>query len=429
MSDNEYICPICGEPTNKYYGNYRKDRLCYKHGMMANAGEIVQCPDCGEWHNVDEDCECKNKVSYQELPVTGFEECIICGEKSYGYAYCTECWKKNSKDNLLLNLNNYINKKTKKNLCEICGEEFSKDKNNPYCSNCMKKIHNGEIKICFNCGKWHNAKEDCKCTQECLLSESEEYFIRLNEGHEFCVTCGNPTPYGKLQCRDCYYETCDYMNSLNKNSLMNEFRDYYFNLKDAIFRMKDFDTVKSNCNKLIAIAYQNAESNDDSSLINRIEKDVITLIEAKRPKVEPAIETPTSVIEKDEQRENIYSAIDGHRVKSQMECIIDNALWNAGILHAYEQPVIELDFIRKKCDWLIPITGPTKGIYIEYWGMNTEKYLKDRKEKEELYKQNNIPYVGIEKDDPKDSTFIYTLIQDLKRKAKEYFGFMPEWKK
>lgn len=323
MSDNEYICPICGEPTNKYFGNYRKDRLCYKHGMMANAGEIVQCPDCGEWHSSDEDCECE--------------------------------------------------------------EEYS-------------------------------------------LSESEENFIRLNEGHEFCVTCGNPTPYGKLQCRDCYYETCDYMNSLNKNSLMNEFRDYYFNLKDAIFRMKDFDTVKSNCNKLIAIAYQNAESNDDSSLINRIEKDVNNLIETKRPKVEPIV-TPTSVIEKDEQRENIYSAIDGHRVKSQMECIIDNALWNAGILHAYEQPVIELDFIRKKCDWLIPITGPTKGIYIEYWGMNTEKYLKDRKEKEELYKQNNIPYVGIEKDDPKDSTFIYTLIQDLKRKAKEYFGFMPEWKK
>ncbi len=51
------------------------------------------------------------------------------------------------------------------------------------------------------------------------------------------------------------------------------------------------------------------------------------------------------------------------------------------------------------------------------------------KEKEELYTQNKIPYVGLEKDDPKDSSFIYTLIQDLKRKAKEHFGFMPEWKK
>ena len=61
--------------------------------------------------------------------------------------------------------------------------------------------------------------------------------------------------------------------------------------------------------------------------------------------------------------------------------------------------------------------------------MKSEKYLKDRKEKEELYKKYNVPYVGIEKDAPKDSNFINIIIQELQRKAYEYFGFMPEWKK
>ncbi|MBQ8146361.1 MAG: hypothetical protein IJX99_05330 [Clostridia bacterium] len=41
MENKDLVCPICGEPTNVYYGNARKDRLCYKHGMMANKKEII----------------------------------------------------------------------------------------------------------------------------------------------------------------------------------------------------------------------------------------------------------------------------------------------------------------------------------------------------------------------------------------------------
>lgn len=41
MENKELVCPICGEPTNIYMGKARKDRLCRKHGMMKNAGEIV----------------------------------------------------------------------------------------------------------------------------------------------------------------------------------------------------------------------------------------------------------------------------------------------------------------------------------------------------------------------------------------------------
>ncbi len=321
MKEEKLVCPICGEPTFIYFGNPRKDRLCAKHGQMAKNGEIEQCPDCGKWHNANEECECHDH-------------------------------KANKSD-----------------------------------------------------------------------------FEKINSGHEFCIVCHDKTPQGKLQCKNCYYETVDYMNGLNKNSSMSEFRDYYYNLKDVIYRMKDFEKVKSNCNKLIAIAYQNANSNDDNMLLSILEKDITKIIETKKPKEAKENNIDLTATEKDEQRESIYPTIDGHRVKSQMEVDIDNALWNATIMHAYEQPIKEFIYERKKCDWFIPITGPKKGIYIEYWGMKSEKYLKDRKEKEELYKKYNVPYVGIEKDAPKDSNFINIIIQELQRKAYEYFGFMPEWKK
>ena len=88
---NESKCPICGEPTFVYMGNARKDHLCKKHGQMAKAGEIVQCPDCGKWNEKDVVCECKKvKEAKSESELT----CIICGEPSNGKHFCLKCWNK-----------------------------------------------------------------------------------------------------------------------------------------------------------------------------------------------------------------------------------------------------------------------------------------------------------------------------------------------
>ena len=59
MSNDNLICPICGEPTNVYMGKARRDRLCRKHGMLANKGELVQCEKCGGWNGGEESCKCK----------------------------------------------------------------------------------------------------------------------------------------------------------------------------------------------------------------------------------------------------------------------------------------------------------------------------------------------------------------------------------
>ena len=93
-------CPICGEPTSVYMGNARKDRLCRKHGMMKNAGEI-SVSDEGLFVEVatgnvlnpskteksptkkEENQETKNELT-----------CIICDEPSNGKHFCMKCYHK-----------------------------------------------------------------------------------------------------------------------------------------------------------------------------------------------------------------------------------------------------------------------------------------------------------------------------------------------
>lgn len=100
MSNDNLICPICGEPTNVYMGNARRDRLCRKHGSLAKKGEIEQCPDCNSWHNSGETCKCKKpatKSVVKELPKEASASeltCIICGENSNGKHFCLKCYRK-----------------------------------------------------------------------------------------------------------------------------------------------------------------------------------------------------------------------------------------------------------------------------------------------------------------------------------------------
>ena len=104
MSNENLVCPICGEPTYLHFGNPRKDRLCRKHGSLANKGEIVQCEECGTWNNAEEVCSCKKpKKIVKELPKEETSEltCIICGEHSNGKHFCYDCYKK-YKDKVVL---------------------------------------------------------------------------------------------------------------------------------------------------------------------------------------------------------------------------------------------------------------------------------------------------------------------------------------
>lgn len=93
----EKKCPICGKPTNVYMGHARKDGLCREHGKMANAGELVICDNCGQWHEKDQKCQCKQskkKETVKEEKTTEELTCIICGNPSNGKHFCYDCWAK-----------------------------------------------------------------------------------------------------------------------------------------------------------------------------------------------------------------------------------------------------------------------------------------------------------------------------------------------
>ncbi len=311
--NNELKCPICGKPTRVYMGNARKDGLCGTHADMLKAGEIEQCPECGDWHRSDVACKCK-KI---------FEDtkCIICGEMSKG----------------------------------------------------------------------------------------------------------------KPQCKSCYSQSKNFIETLDKNGNIRKFRDYYYNLKERILIIRDIENAQEQCNKLIAIAMTNQNQNDDTSLMDRVYKDVENLLKSKKTIDIKNEEIKNIQKDYDEKKAKINTAKDGHNVDSDMEVRIDDALYNLNILHCYGKNIDEIIEKPKKCDWFIPIVGTDdlQGIFIEYWGMDTAKYLEDRKEKEELYKKHNLPYISIEKDDPKKDTqtFESNLKKELTKKAIDYFGFMPKWHK
>lgn len=88
-----------------------------------------------------------------------------------------------------------------------------------------------------------------------------------------------------------------------------------------------------------------------------------------------------------------HRAKDGHYVRSKAELIIDNTLYDYKIVHAYERKLpVEEDVY---CDFYIP----TGKVYIEYWGLDEEKYLAKKKRKLDIYNKYNFNIIELfEKD-------------------------------
>ena len=101
---NKLVCPICGDVTSSYMGNYRKDRLCKKHATDLRNGKLVKCENCNEWHYVNESCKCK-KTIFTELPTGGFNKCVACGAETTGYAFCKKCFSNYTEEKMLEMLN------------------------------------------------------------------------------------------------------------------------------------------------------------------------------------------------------------------------------------------------------------------------------------------------------------------------------------
>ena len=302
--------------------------------------------------------------------------------------------------------------------CQICGKNSGMY---PLCTEHLKMKSEGKVVKCEECGSWHLSNIDCKCKKATHVASKENSTFAKSEGK--CIVCGENAPNGNL-CRDCYYEMKDFKESFDKNSKVFDMKDYYFNLRSNIYRMKTFDYIKGNCNKLMAIANFVSEMFRDTSLVDRVVNDIKDVIEAKKPKEEEKVSE--EIKQKDSHKEELRRTNDGHYVKSDPEVQIDDILYDARIVHCYEKKVpIDSDEQTLKCDWFIPITDSRHGIYIEYWGMNTKDYLLNKERKRKAYKEHNIPLIEIEKDDYKDKAGLTDrIISEINKLAKKHFNII-----
>lgn len=198
MSDN-LICPICGNPTSSYMGNYRKDRLCKMHAKELKDGKIIQCEKCNEWHYVDEPCKCE-KVMFTELPIEGFNKCVSCGTETTGYAFCKKCYRKYSDEEMLDILNNRNNNEKSKKIKEIEIDNIVKKSANevdPEKNSVIVVDSNSKAK-CIVCGKQTDGLLFCpSCYHK---YKNKELFIKITNCTNVELLDGDYE--GKYTCKD-----------------------------------------------------------------------------------------------------------------------------------------------------------------------------------------------------------------------------------
>lgn len=290
--------------------------------------------------------------------------------------------------------------------CQICGKSSGMY---PLCKEHFKMRDEGLVQKNEYTGQWE------------LVDNTNNEIEYDNETEECCV-CGDYAPYGK-QCQDCYYETLDYMDSIDKNRKAYEIKEYYYNLKNNIYRIKSIENKMSNCNKLIALALLCRNIHNDDSLISRVYNDIENLIKENYQKQE-ITEEKTTLKNYDEQKNDISGqvrCIDGHWVDSDLEREIDDMLYSLRKIHIYGKRVNEITSRTVKCDWFIPVLSDSKGIYIELWGMDTEDYNKNKEEKIKLYQEEELPLIQIFKKDIQGDKSILrdNLESEIKQKETE----------
>ena len=173
------VCPICGEVTSSYMGNYRKDRLCKSHAFDLKNGKLELCVKCETFHFVGKPCKCGQK-RFSTLPTEGFDKCVACGAETTGYAFCRSCFRNYTEEEMLKRLNRestaevpaVVNDieydesdETSDLTCIICGE-ISNGKH--FCYSCYKKYKDKSIDIrIINCRETQILDEYGNLTIEC----------------------------------------------------------------------------------------------------------------------------------------------------------------------------------------------------------------------------------------------------------------------
>jgi hypothetical protein len=173
-----------------------------------------------------------------------------------------------------------------------------------------------------------------------------------------CGICGNPSGMYPL-CKDCFKK-----RDAGEVKKCEECGQWYETKNDHECELKEQEQVKS---------WMRPQSDDYTRKVIMAE-----------------IPDNPDIRKKWEAKER---CTDGHYVRSRAEVIIDNYLYNNHHVHAYEKKV----FLPKNPEEaVIPdFYIPTHNVYIEFWGMDNEKYKERREHKTQLYEDNNINVIHL----------------------------------
>ena len=122
--------------------------------------------------------------------------------------------------------------------------------------------------------------------------------------------------------------------------------------------------------------------------------DDITGSTSQSPSSSDDTKTASTSMGYSENVEAKHRATDGHFVRSKAEMLIDNWLYMAEIIHAYERklPIEENVY----CDFYIP----TGKVYIEYWGYDDDpKYLARKAKKLAVYEKYGFKLIELDDTD------------------------------
>lgn len=400
----------------------------------------------------------------QKILIQGEKECLICDRtipstlinirKKINY--------KNNEDNKLsynpneygenINLcyycneeikytkwNNYLEKYISKNIIDNRNHyQYLKDKilnnNKTYAdyNNYVEDINNEEFIKLFLI-----AKVNLDLGDETLIKKIPKDIKELKEtifnfkNYTNCIICNEPNNY--YLCEK-HLNEIEEIASLIKEHIREslEMEILFNDLINVVLKTNAFDkNFNINLTKYILAleplindsSYKKTFYNENN--FNYLKK-AITVIEKFK------LFKNDETIKKEEKKLNAKTnnlALDGHILQSDMEMRIDDILTNCNILHYIHKQVEEIYEENIISDFFIPIKND-KGIYIEYWGMETQNYITRKNKKIELYKKYNLPLIEIEKNEPlyDSQNFKSRLKKQLKNLAKKYYKCeMPEW--
>lgn len=122
-----------------------------------------------------------------------------------------------------------------------------------------------------------------------------------------------------------------------------------------------------------------------------------TKTEVEKPIISNDVPTVESLSNTNNFREKFeakHRTKDGHYVRSRAEVIVDDTLYDYGLVHSYEKKLpVEEDVYT---DFYLP----NGKVYIEYWGLeNDPKYMARKNQKLEIYKKYDLKLIELTDED------------------------------